>query len=361
MKTTIIETPPLHKNGYPYNESEVTAFDTEKFIKTNFDERRIHHLSRNSAHLIQDRRDPKKARIVGGAATSLGFQAVHTAFAMHIPLSLSPDLVWYLIVHETAIAVHQNAEKYRHLFTQAAGKTTIEVQDNSLVYGSERNKWGDCINLFRSPLRQHLTEETAELFLPQFSTGTPETETAILLTLMDVASDYFDYRVSTLCGIPKIRLEGGAEDWIAVVKRTFLLREQFPELRDYFYNLDMILSQFVDATFGRRTDERFWRSIYKIDGGSGGDRITGWITAFLAYTRTENGFVRRKDTDWQTDFQKGSWAGLTADQFPAHVSKIPFVWQYYEQKIPMTFGAGIFGIDLEDGFLVPKLGFGVFE
>ena len=42
------------------------------------------------------------------ATVSLGIQAIHQAFAAHVPLSLTPDFLWYLIVHEVAEYVRQN-------------------------------------------------------------------------------------------------------------------------------------------------------------------------------------------------------------------------------------------------------------
>ena len=47
--------------------------------------------------------------------------------------------------------------------------------------------------------------------------------------------------------------------------------------------LGTVLDQFAEAASGR-VDRKFWSSIYKISGGSGGPYITGWI-CILEMTR----------------------------------------------------------------------------
>ncbi len=343
-----------------YDRSALKTFSNDTFIQKNFHPKQVHYLSRTKTEIMNKWFSQDEPWLVGGPALSLGIQAIHTAFALELPLSLSPDLLWYFIVHEMAITVHQNPERYRDLFANAPGKTTIEVRDDSLIYGALDNNWGASIHLFREPLQYYVGPVAKEVFLPTFSTTTPESEIALLVTFMDVVSDYYDYSICTRCGIPKIRLEGTPEDWELLLARAKALADIFTELKLYFENLMPVLEEICATASGQYPDERFWRSIYKMDAHSGGQYINGWITAFLTYARTDKGFKLRESLNWRKAFKDG-WGGLNADTLPGHASKVPFLWKYFEQQIPMLFGAGVFGIEQDGEFLTPKLGFGVFE
>src|SRR5262245_22062239 len=50
------------------------------------------------------------------------FEAVHTAFASHFPLILSPDDIWLCIAQGFAHHVNQNAELLRERFVRHQGK-----------------------------------------------------------------------------------------------------------------------------------------------------------------------------------------------------------------------------------------------
>ena len=48
------------------------------------------------------------------------------------------------------------------------------------------------------------------------------------------------------------------------------------------------------------------------------------------------------------------------------MSSVPATWTYApdgntDRKIPMGFAAGILGVDHDDGFLAPRLGYAVYE
>src|SRR6478609_4234406 len=152
------------------------------------------------------------------SAASLLLRALHLCFDAHLPLSLSPDLLWYAVVHEVATHVRLNADSYAGVFTDTPGeKRTITVRDDALLGGAD---WQRSLHLVRGPLRARIGDEVADLFQPAFSTTTPVEASAVLIALMDVVSPYYDFRWVTLCGIPRVRLEGTAQDWRLLVSRV---------------------------------------------------------------------------------------------------------------------------------------------
>jgi len=295
------------------------------------------------------------------ATVSLGVQAIHQAFAAHVPLSLTPDLLWYLIVYEVAEHVRQNPGRYAGLFTKAAeSQQTIMVRDDRLR-PDDPSCWPTAIGLVRDPLRARIGDYSMGLFAPQFSTTTEEDETALLIALMDVVSPYYRFEWYTACGIPQIRLEGDAADWQSLHFRADQLAREFGGLSGYFTDLLPVLQTIAETASGTTPAEEFWRSIYKHDDQSGGTYVTGWITAFFAYVQTQDGPQFKDEFDWGSQMSK-PWGGYKTNQFPSHVTKVPFVWDHAGTRRDMTLAAGITGVDLDDNtFLAPRLGFAVTE
>jgi hypothetical protein len=293
------------------------------------------------------------------ATVSLAVQAVHQAFAAHVALSLRPDTLWYFIVHEVAEYVRQNSTECAGLFTETPeSKQTILVRDDSLSYDGPSD-WQRSINLVRDPLAAKISDRTMTLFQPRFSTSTAEDETALLVALMDVASPYYSFEWQTMCGIPQIRLEGTPSDWRDLYDRTDLLAREFGGLHGYFADLLPVLQTIAETSGGTKPDEEFWRSIYKFGGGSGGPYVNGWITAFFAYIQNKDGRAIKENFNWRQTLN--GYGGYKTNKFPSHVTKVPFVWDYFGTRHNMAFAAGVTGVDYDDNFLSPRLGFAVVE
>lgn len=280
--------------------------------------------------------------------TSLLLRALHTCFTAHLPLSLSPDLLWYAVVHEVAVHVRLNPKTYEGIFTETPGhRQTIAVRDDLAPLD-----WQRSINLVQQPLRARIGDEVADLFQPTFSTTTDTDATAILVALMDVVSPYYRFRWQTLCGIPRIRLEGTDRDWRLLAARVRELAEWFEGLRPWFTALQPVLDAIWATASGWGIDQKFWRSLYKWESASGGDRVTGWITAFFAHRYTDDG-PRPKQS-----FGPGTTA---EDEFPSHVSRVPFRWETLTGTLDMAFLGGVLGIEHDEEWIRPRLGHAVAE
>ncbi|MBT5338202.1 DUF4419 domain-containing protein [Candidatus Falkowbacteria bacterium] len=332
-------------------------------LKTEFDGVDIKNMSDDQRSRYWDERD----NFFSAATVSHFVQAAHLAFANHVPFSLSPEVLWYAIAHEIAFHVKDNTAQYAHLFTDTPGaKQLIEVRDDTFVY-EDQNDWLSAINKFRKPLRERMPTGIMELCLPQFSTLTPESETAITVTFMDTVSEYFHFRFSTLCGIPSFRMEGTVDDWKLLAGSVRALSGHITGLTQYFTVLQEVLDKLVVEYESTRPDLDFWDSFYKIGHGSGGPYVNGWVNILFAHGyiwKSEEGTKFRIKTKWKNvaDCQRGgSFGGTTTNQFPSHVSKVDFIWNYYGKHIPMMLISGVFGTEMEDGFLTPKLGVGVIE
>ncbi|WP_328303283.1 DUF4419 domain-containing protein [Streptomyces sp. NBC_00435] len=324
--------------------AELTELGNERFLRAVLGDRaHVHH--RSTDRLVGWPTDtPESAE----PASSLLLRAIHLCFTAHLPLSLSPDLLWYAVVHEVAVHVRLNSVTYAGLFTETPGHPqTVIVRDDLAPLDWERS-----INLVQQPLRARIGDDAADLFQPDFSTTTPADATAALVALMDVVSPYYRFRWVTRCGIPRIRLEGTDRDWRLLAGRVRELEGRFEGLRPWFAALHPVLDAISATASGRGADQTFWGSLYKWESASGGDRVTGWINAFFAHRYTDDG-----------PSPKGSFGPGTTDEehFPSHVSRVPFRWESPAGTSEMAFLGGVLGIEREGEWIRPRLGHAVAE
>ena len=269
-------------------------------------------------------------------------EAVHLAYHNHYPLVLSPDAVWMCIAQGFARHINANAEKLRNLFVEHEGKKTLKVRRDDFVKGSPTNPWPEVFGEFSEQIRQHVGPKTHDLLTPSFSTTGPTERAAAQVVLMDTFKEYFTYMVRTLCGIPEVTLEGTVEDWKQLRDRAVGLA-QF-DLEWWIDALKPILDQFVAAASGH-VDKKFWSTMYKWIGESGGPYITGWIVTLFPYLDdNRNGYL----TSWNNEH---IFEGVTTESIPSGVAATPFIWEYLGTEIPMHFYAGFMGASQNSSIL----------
>ncbi len=134
--------------------------------------------------------------------------AVHTAYAEHRPLSLSPDMIWLLICQGFTKHVDYHSEELRDRFVQFPDKKKIKINTEwfSLDFhkGSQNNPWHLVFPAFADSINKYVGNNFSTLIVSEFSTTTLADKIAFEVTLMDAVSSYFDYEILTSCGIPQI-------------------------------------------------------------------------------------------------------------------------------------------------------------
>ena len=53
-------------------------------------------------------------------------EAAHLAYTYHVPLVISPDMIWYLITNAAAAHITKNSEELRSTFINQTGKAKID-------------------------------------------------------------------------------------------------------------------------------------------------------------------------------------------------------------------------------------------
>jgi hypothetical protein len=294
-------------------------------------------------------------------AYSLFFKTMQDCFNDHLPFALRPEVLWYLIIHEVATAVRLNPEKYRDYFTESDEKETITVLAET---GRLPTEWVPYIEMFASKIQERMPRNLRNLVCSEYSTSTLEASAATNVAFMEASSPFYDYRMRLLCGLPLIRLEGEADDYAKLASNANALKEMFSEvLGPYFTHLIPVLDKIADQAAGAPVDHEFWGSICNHDSGSGGsdgsDDLGGWITAFLNYVRIIEGRnivkVEPKSEnvfDWSKAIR---W--LSMGMVPNHVSSADFLVE--DLNITLKLVGGVLGVDVDDGFVSPKLSYGV--
>lgn len=277
--------------------------------------------------------------------------AAHRAFADHRPLALSPDMIWQLLVQMAAEEVHAAPDKYRRLFADhEQGSRTLEVRRDGFVLGSKQNDWSGVFSELEQRIVSKVPDSPAGDFAHAFSTSTATEIAARQVVLLKAASPYYNYQLSTMCGIPRIEIHGSVDDWRWIRERVAGLRPFNMERR--VKAMMPVLDECVAAAEGKASPA-FWKSYYKYASESGSSYVSGWINVF---------FVRENDKlldivldpkfSWMAPAEQKSNYG--AVNLPLAISTryyksqgvvdVEFVWQYLDQTIPMRWRAGFMGV-----------------
>jgi Domain of unknown function (DUF4419) len=311
-----------------------------------------------TSHALASRGDtgPRKEAPFHGFVT-----AVHAAFNDHRPLVLTPDAVWLAIAQGFAAHVAAHAETLRSRVVSHAMREVVKVRRDDFVKGSPENPWPEMFAAFASEVAAR-TGELHGLVVADFSTTDATARAASEITLLSAAQPYFAYEFHSLCGIPEITLEGTAQDWLAIVHRAEGLMRY--DATAWISSLLPVLHQFVEAHEGR-VDVEFWRSFYKVDSGSGGPYITGWINVLLPYVfKHERAMAANPAAkSWREGLRRASGGGPTTENLPSGLSRVPFLWKFLQHEFQMELLGGFAGVSQDPHTLAlrPEIGWAVRE
>jgi len=324
-----------------------------------------------------------------------GFIAAATAaFAKHWPLSIRPQHFWLMILQAMAVHVNMHSEELRELWVAHEGKKQLVVVRNDFQLESKENNWEPKNNWsgvvygapdsFAAQIDQMVVAGVSENLYPHFTNSTRVETLAMKVTVMDMLQSYSKYKMQTMCGFPRIILEGSLEDWLSLRRNAEQLinaRSQKEFATQWSQALIPLLDKFVEeyrsADAGKEPDERFWNSMVKMGGSRGSGRHTwfnGWINILFPYIRNkwnrftvpysiDNDYVkdvkvaRRENLDiFDNDYVKSP--GPDTADFPNGLAAAPVSWNYFGQTIELKFKAGFVGATQESrtGTIKPVVG-----
>ncbi len=279
--------------------------------------------------------------VKGSSESPSFFDVVALAYAKHYALEINPDDIWLMILDGIRLHVKSNRKKLKDRFIALGTDSSITVLDNSLTPESTHKEWFWTIaNLFDS-LQAKLPAETGIPLKTKFSTTSPVDYNISRTMTMAVASQYYSYSVYTLCGIPKIKVNGTKDDWMLLKDSFNRLAEQL-DMKWWANALNPVLDEFVN-TFDGKINLKHWKNIYKRfkPEGCGNPRFNGWISRFLPYTKDDRSDEEKyvKHTNWaeQLDFYN----------IPKGITFVDVQWNYLGEKIPLKLYTGFIGIQVD--------------
>lgn len=272
--------------------------------------------------------------------------AGYTAYQAHYPLTLSPDSMWLTIANSFAMHVNENAETLRKRFIDHESKVLIKLYRDGFIKGSPDNDWVGCFDEFSDKISGFIGKKR-DMIVSDFSTTTAIDKAASEVVLMDSMKSYFKYGMSTRCGIPNITLEGTVADWKKVRDKAYALSEF--DCGWWIDKLGPNLDKIVSTAEGN-PDIHFWDEFFKVDGGSGGPYVNGWIGTLFPYLKTQkvykNPYLEAKDR----------WGGPKLDEFPSGLASVPFKWEIGDTNTThdMEFVGGLVGVSQDTNTLSLK-------
>jgi hypothetical protein len=291
-----------------------------------------------------------------GSGASLLLRGLHSAFGLHQGIALDPAVLWYTVLSETGKFVGLNAELCAPIFGGAAGgKRELHVRDDSVRMGDPTFDWTETLMKYQPMLEKEIPDSAG--FFPAFTGLQRQEQLALLVGVMDCAQSFYKYTGSTMCGIPRVELQGEVTDWETLRNAIAGLGEKFKGLpiQPYYDNLLPVIEKIVEARKGGPVDKQFWSSIYKYQSESGGPTVDGWITMFVAHEGIYPDKVGlRALKPW------GEQYGYTivTRTAPSHLSSVPVLWNYYGNETRLTLVGGITGLDYDAArkMIRPSLG-----
>jgi hypothetical protein len=274
--------------------------------------------------------------------------AMHMAYGKHNSFTWSPDALWLRICQALATHIKMNSVKLNSKIVGFEGKKKLHYRNDSFIM-NRHNPWDLFFDSMANQIGENTNGPIHELFTKPFSTTTKSHTAAANGMLMNACSDYFSFTCITECGIPEFRFSGTPQDWMDLSERCNSLN--YYGMEDWLIVLKPIISEFVNASYGQFNVE-FWRDMYKVDGGSGGPYISGWVNQLYPYL--DNG----QENPYLYKNPRGSFYGLTTNSFPSGLSSVPFEWDYLGTKYDMELVVGALGVhqDKDNGSLTPAYG-----
>lgn len=188
------------------------------------------------------------------------YRVIVNAYAKHLSVTLSPDMIWLVISQGFARYVNAHAEELRPQLVNHEGKMDLAIMtDKDLL--TEEADWPSLIDDFSSQIEKYTKGDIAKTITSDFTTTSLVERVASQITLMESVKSYFEYIVYRIaCGIPTITLQGSVEDWQHVLEKTNNLKQY--GLESWVNSLEPILKEFIQAADGH-PNQKFWKGMVK--------------------------------------------------------------------------------------------------
>ncbi|OHT16298.1 uncharacterized protein TRFO_13310 [Tritrichomonas foetus] len=255
------------------------------------------------------------------------------AYIEHRPITISPDIIWLLIVQGFSYHVEFNAEKLRSKFVNFKNRKKLAVDVNMFNF-RDKNQWEDIFPQFVNKIQSYTGEKLMNTLTPDFTTTTKTSLAVGQISIMAAMKQYFKYRLSAAgCGLPSVTIEGSKEDWIKIQERVSFL-EQF-ELKWWTSKLQPIIQEIIHTKDGN-VNKNFWLRMIRYkdsDAAYEPSIIDGWFVTFFPYDAVGH----KMSLDYIND----------DDEMPKEMLKVPFELKLFIPRLMREY----FDCEMYGGFI----------
>ena len=218
-------------------------------------------------------------------------QGLVLAYKNHFPITVSPDMIWLLILQGYSKFMDKYSELVREKYVNFKGQKTLMVDRmGTWVHSATEDDWNGIIDEFVEQIGEHIGEETISKLQSDFSTTNSVTLFASQASIMSAMKHYFKYELAMGgCGISYITLEGSLEDWNKIksklqylsnfalnwwTKHLIPIIDNIIATKKYFSQNNKINQELID----------FWKKMIRIKDKKDEyepDVINGWIINFI--------------------------------------------------------------------------------
>lgn len=248
------------------------------------EEKLFSEIAQTFSNKIEYLPNPDEKLISGGYHAFL--HGLYLAYSEHRPFTLSPDMIWLLVLQGISNHVNYEHKSGNNLFPQLKEPRTITIRNDNIKLGNPDNPWHETTSALSNEVEKIVGSDIISDLRTDFSTTNIASKVANEITILDTFKPYFTYAIyASICGIPELKLEGSSGDWNQVLQKLDTLKKY--ELEWWYNDLKPIITNIKNTAEGN-IDNEFWMHIFKVhtveDYGPP-KRIDGWITKFFPYNQ----------------------------------------------------------------------------
>ena len=293
-------------------------------------------------------------------------EGYYQSYAKHIPVTVSPDILWMLIVQGFSRHIDQNAEKLRNKFVDFDGqKALILGGDEWTIEEITREGWESTFAAFVELIKRNAGDSMVKIITPTFSTTTPTIQVSSQIAIMSCFKNYFKYiRLYGGCGFPYINLQGTLKDYEELKSKVEKLKGF--DIDDWIKELIIIIDKIIETKKGK-VDVDFWKNMIKNKEtieprGSGAltkvENIDGWLLNFYPYYKVDDVFKKCEKLVRKTDFNKPLDV-KNLKNIPEEMVEVPLIMHHKitGKDTELTIKTGFLGmIQEKNGLAKPEIG-----
>ena len=279
----------------------------------------------------------------------------------HCPISISPNIIWQLILNAIIKYIDNNFEKVRDNFVNFKGEKKIITVDRSNINinCTTKEDWEGVIDEFSSKIKENIKEDIYDNLVLNFTTNTKELLLVQAVSTMAMFKSYFEYKVKMhyKCGFPFIELEGSLADWKLILNKTIRTFQLFG-LQNLINDIEEIIEKIIDSKRGK-IDISFWKNLIVHEYSPGGcgfpeayQGFSGWITKFFPFNNKGGNWSYGNQFNIYNIEKSNPMSEIVVTPLKIHLIDI-------NKDIDLSIFSGILGVsqDPESLCVKPELGF----